>query len=1224
MTSRSDGHSSLSEEEEEEDFGPVLPAAPRSVAPAHEAPLAPPNNKQEPPLKRERHDGQAVAGDAPPPRAPSPPSPTASTTVTSAPAEAASLTKPAAVSEEEQEETAATSWDRYRRQGLPSAALYERSFQHTTLQDTYDALAARAGHAGAATVNDVCVYYDTLGALIATVDAVGVVRVWRKLPRGVFFITELDKVFPTPRHATFDVAAHDNDDVRSRGMDAREADTAPRYHRTYWAHAYTTLQLLVFVCVEEEVVELEASDVAHGMADGYAAPPPSRTVRVHLRQVNPVTFTVENRHAFAFQVPVQRVASLQISESHVDTIVQQGQRAAPPVSSLQGDTTLPCALAYTRRPSFLTHLYAPHIAFFVALPASATSVNRSSGSGSSGASGLGGEGVVISPCFPALQAGAAPARHRHAGGLPTAVYVATRLSVANPIVQCVQQTTGLERSGTAPCVLIDATGIIDYCTIDTIPDSASAAAMSSSGLTLKVIAGLAAVPAASKEARLWRQWICFDRRQRTGFFSLLRDAQQALRQRQDSTSAAATTATTPPPAPADAQLMPVALTLTPDGKYVMVWSVRFIRAAQEALPARPSRIPSTQRSYHVTVESCLHMLEFSTGLCVGRHTETLADDLVDITSVEDINVRPAEWADYVKLRTRTLAAYLHVEEGAAVTPSAASHCNYYVMVPEVSCAQLLCGGGRDGAAPADQRVTTEGVVDGRQTHVYDVAMHDASSAPHSTACFAIRRLPHRLGEWDALVRQRKQRPDWGDWSGNGHAAAAPATPSHATALHLQLIPYGEAVQRRACRGSSNSSGVTGTSGEGFQPLCRAPLLLLRRAVAPSQDLKNLVSASPLGAALGAESRKQLFLPNMTSDSAEGLLLTTSVEAGMTALLIYSCELPGTGLAMQRLLSKDAQALLASAKELGEEARASNELQLQRLWSKLCLELHRERDYACGALLMTTVGSPPGEEPLSTTTAAATATASSATTADIPPTTSADAQAEADRQTGTVTYARGDVTTAAPTPTTTTRAAVAVKAAKLGSPEAYVLELLKDVVPQQGGAAAASPPVALVHVRGYGSVRVHLLPGIAPLACDNFIRLSRRRYYDHLTFHRVIPHVIVQGGCPRGDGTGGESAFEGGKPFQDEGLHVFPFFSHAAERRCCWLCMANAGPNTNGSQFFFTVPGGEAMPWLNGHHTVFGYAVDGLEVVQAISLAARDEEDKPLSPIVIERVDILSA
>ena len=119
----------------------------------------------------------------------------------------------------------------------------------------------------------------------------------------------------------------------------------------------------------------------------------------------------------------------------------------------------------------------------------------------------------------------------------------------------------------------------------------------------------------------------------------------------------------------------------------------------------------------------------------------------------------------------------------------------------------------------------------------------------------------------------------------------------------------------------------------------------------------------------------------------------------------------------------------------------------------------------------------------------------------------------------------------------------------------------------------------------GPIRVELLPDQAPLTVANFVNLARRGFYDGLNFHRVIADFMVQGGCPEGSGRGGP-----GYRFEDE-------TGNSVRHERGVLSMANAGPNTNGSQFFITHV---ATPWLDGKHTVFGKVVEGLDVVDAIA------------------------
>jgi cyclophilin family peptidyl-prolyl cis-trans isomerase len=140
----------------------------------------------------------------------------------------------------------------------------------------------------------------------------------------------------------------------------------------------------------------------------------------------------------------------------------------------------------------------------------------------------------------------------------------------------------------------------------------------------------------------------------------------------------------------------------------------------------------------------------------------------------------------------------------------------------------------------------------------------------------------------------------------------------------------------------------------------------------------------------------------------------------------------------------------------------------------------------------------------------------------------------------------------------------------------------------------------------GDVELELFPDEAPKTVDNFTKLASEGFYDGLTFHRVIPDFMIQGGCPLGTGTGGP-----GYTFEDE------INEHKVERGA--LAMANAGPNTNGSQFFIVTT--EAAPWLDGKHTVFGRVTSGQEVVDRISTVERDANDRPLEPVMIESVDV---
>lgn len=146
----------------------------------------------------------------------------------------------------------------------------------------------------------------------------------------------------------------------------------------------------------------------------------------------------------------------------------------------------------------------------------------------------------------------------------------------------------------------------------------------------------------------------------------------------------------------------------------------------------------------------------------------------------------------------------------------------------------------------------------------------------------------------------------------------------------------------------------------------------------------------------------------------------------------------------------------------------------------------------------------------------------------------------------------------------------------------------------------------------GEITIRLFPEYAPLAVENFITHSEAGYFDGLIFHRVIKDFMVQGGDPLGTGTGGESIY--GEPFKDE---FSPSLSHSRGA----LSMANAGPNTNGSQFFI-VQGQDGATHLDGKHTVFGEVIEGMDVVDAIAETEVGAQDRPIEDIVIERIEIV--
>jgi peptidyl-prolyl cis-trans isomerase B (cyclophilin B) len=138
----------------------------------------------------------------------------------------------------------------------------------------------------------------------------------------------------------------------------------------------------------------------------------------------------------------------------------------------------------------------------------------------------------------------------------------------------------------------------------------------------------------------------------------------------------------------------------------------------------------------------------------------------------------------------------------------------------------------------------------------------------------------------------------------------------------------------------------------------------------------------------------------------------------------------------------------------------------------------------------------------------------------------------------------------------------------------------------------------------GAIELELFDEDAPKTIENFRKLASSGFYDGLTFHRVIKDFMIQGGCPQGTGTGGP-----GYTFEDE------INDHKVVRGA--LAMANAGPNTNGSQFFIVTA--RECPWLDGKHTVFGEVTEGLDVVDRLEGAGTDAADRPAQPLRIESI-----
>lgn len=171
--------------------------------------------------------------------------------------------------------------------------------------------------------------------------------------------------------------------------------------------------------------------------------------------------------------------------------------------------------------------------------------------------------------------------------------------------------------------------------------------------------------------------------------------------------------------------------------------------------------------------------------------------------------------------------------------------------------------------------------------------------------------------------------------------------------------------------------------------------------------------------------------------------------------------------------------------------------------------------------------------------------------------------------------------------------------------------------------AKGTPVQAIFETSEGTFKIKLFADKTPKTVENFVGLAegtkeftdpktskkeKKPFYDGLIFHRVIPNFMIQGGCPLGTGTGGP-----GYRFEDE---IVKGLSHDKPGK---LSMANAGPGTNGSQFFITVA---ATPWLDGKHTVFGEVVEGYDIVEKISKVKTGAMDKPATPIIIKSVKII--
>ena len=161
--------------------------------------------------------------------------------------------------------------------------------------------------------------------------------------------------------------------------------------------------------------------------------------------------------------------------------------------------------------------------------------------------------------------------------------------------------------------------------------------------------------------------------------------------------------------------------------------------------------------------------------------------------------------------------------------------------------------------------------------------------------------------------------------------------------------------------------------------------------------------------------------------------------------------------------------------------------------------------------------------------------------------------------------------------------------------------------KKAAAASSVKPATAVFITNMGEFQVKLATKEAPVTCANFIKLAKEGFYKNCTFHRVIDGFMIQGGDPTGTGTGGP-----GYTINDE---FSPKLKHDSAGV---LSMANAGPNTGGSQFFITLAPTE---WLNNKHAIFGKVIKGMDVVQKIGRVKTDGRDKPVQPVVIKNIEI---
>ncbi|HIE05529.1 MAG TPA: peptidylprolyl isomerase [bacterium (Candidatus Stahlbacteria)] len=144
----------------------------------------------------------------------------------------------------------------------------------------------------------------------------------------------------------------------------------------------------------------------------------------------------------------------------------------------------------------------------------------------------------------------------------------------------------------------------------------------------------------------------------------------------------------------------------------------------------------------------------------------------------------------------------------------------------------------------------------------------------------------------------------------------------------------------------------------------------------------------------------------------------------------------------------------------------------------------------------------------------------------------------------------------------------------------------------------------IEVKDFGLIKVELYPDYAPKNVANIITLTQKGYYNGLTFHRIVPGFVIQGGCPRGDGTG------------DPGYEIADEITPELKHKRGTVAMANRGPNTNGSQFYICLLD---LPRLDGRYTIFGRVIEGMQVVDKIAQVKTGPKDRPLEQIIMEKV-----